>query len=139
MFCYSGQCISSINPNLSLRLDNPNTTSCMKLRKETEVIPLQVNKSCVNGSDVSFAECNISTCSNHWNVSNPNKYLSRHSEKMRTLLKVRSNLKTMMWVFFVTFLSSWVNVTVQLISNDVNIHSDAMKVPCRCRQVRTVL
>ena len=61
MFCYSGKCITSINSNASLVVDSLNSPSCMSLRRKPEVmppevIPLHVNRACVNGSHVSIIQ-----------------------------------------------------------------------------------
>ena len=54
MFYNSEKCISSVNTNISQILDNLNSTSCVKLCRKPEVIPLYVNRACVNDSDVSI-------------------------------------------------------------------------------------
>ena len=67
MIFNSGSCISSINPNVVLILNILNASSCMMLRRKVEVvrpevIPLHINSTCVNGSDVSNTEVKLARC-----------------------------------------------------------------------------
>ena len=59
---FSEGCISSLNTNTNKILNKLNSTSCVTLRKEQEVvppevIPLHINRACVNGSHVSIISC----------------------------------------------------------------------------------
>ena len=61
MFYILEKCISSVYTNISQILDSLNSTSCVKLHKKAEltspeVIPLNVNRACVNGSNVSIIQ-----------------------------------------------------------------------------------
>ena len=59
MFSNPAECISSINPKVSRILNTLNSSSCMTLLRKPEVvrpevIPLRVNSTCVNWSQVRF-------------------------------------------------------------------------------------
>ena len=58
---FSEGCISSLNTITNQILNTLNSTSCVTLHKEQEVvhpevIPLHINRACVNGSHVSFIQ-----------------------------------------------------------------------------------